>query len=151
MADDKSHVRNNSIFSLYPTNLSKQKEHVESLLRSLLLVFMDNATAEYTFISTFFATQTSLPPAESKPYVPPSAAILSPDIGDLRSSSASGFDAHRPFSSTTPGLGGFVSFVAKSKEETAIIDGLWKQVMDPVMEYCQVRDFNLCIDITFHI
>ena len=112
---------------------------------------MDNATAEYTFISTFFATQTSLPLAEPISHVPSSATILSPDGGtftDLQSSSASEFDAHRPLSSTTPGLGGFVSFVAKSKEETAVIDGLWKQIMDPVMEYCQVGNLNLHIDLT---
>lgn len=135
------------------TDCDKQKENVESLLRSLLLVFMDNATAEYTFISTFFTTQTSLPFAEPASHVPPSATILSPDGGtftDLQSSSASEFDAHRPLSSTTPGLGGFVSFVAKSKEETAFIDGLWKQIMDPVMEYCQVGNLNLNIDILFY-
>ena len=122
-------------------------------MRSLLLVFMDNATAEYTFISTFFTTQTSLTLAEPISQVPPSATILSPDGGtftDLQSSSASEFEVHRPLSSTTPGLGGFVSFVAKSKEETAVIDGLWKQIMDPVMEYCQVGNLNLHIDITFY-
>lgn len=115
---------------------------------------MDNATAEYTFISTFFTTQTSLPLAEPTFQVPPSATILSPDGGtftDLQSSSASEFDAHRPLSSTTPGLGGFVSFVAKSKEETAFIDGLWKQIMDPVMEYSQVGNLDLHVDILFYI
>ena len=113
---------------------------------------MDNATAEYTFISTFFTTQTLPPPAEPVPYVPPSAAVLSPDGGtstDLLSSSASEFET-RPLSGTTPGLGGFVSFVAKSKEETAVIDGLWKQTMDPVMEYCQVGNFELCVDKAFY-
>ena len=115
---------------------------------------MDNATAEYTFLSTFFANQTSLPLVEPNPHVPPSGAILSPDGGtftDLQSSCASEFDSHQPLSSTTPGLGGFVTFVAKSKEETAVIDGLWKQIMDPVMEYCQVGDLNLRIDMMFTI
>ncbi|KAF8974178.1 Sac2 family-domain-containing protein [Flammula alnicola] len=121
MADDKAH-----------------KDHVEALLRSLLLVFMDNATAEYTFVSTFFTSQTALPPAEPQAPVPPSA-VLSPDgtFSELRSPSGSDdFGARQPLSSTTPGLGGFVSFVAKSKEEQATIDAIWKQVMDPVMEYC---------------
>ncbi|KAF4619757.1 hypothetical protein D9613_005158 [Agrocybe pediades] len=120
MADDKTH-----------------KEHVEALLRSLLLVFLDNATAEYTFISTFFSSQKTLQPPE--PQVPASSAILSPDGGtftEVRSPTDSDFEGLRPMSSTTPGLGGFVSFVAKSKEEQATIDALWKQVMDPVMEYC---------------
>ncbi|KAF8165468.1 vacuolar sorting protein [Crassisporium funariophilum] len=123
MADDKTH-----------------KEYVESLLRSLLLVFMDNATAEYSFVSTFFAPQRSLPPAEPRPPLPASASILSPDGGTFTeplSGTDSDFGAQNPLSSTTPGLGGFVSFVAKSKEELAVIDGLWKSIMDPVMEYCQ--------------
>ncbi|KDR83878.1 hypothetical protein GALMADRAFT_236339 [Galerina marginata CBS 339.88] len=121
MGDDKNH-----------------KEHVESLLRSLLLVFMDNATAEYSFISTFFSNQKILPPVEPQAPAPPTS-MLSPDGGsfsDMRSPVESDFGAIRPLSSTTPGLGGFVSFVAKSKEEIAAIDTIWKQVMDPVMEYC---------------
>lgn len=121
-----------------------QKEHVEALLRSLLLVFMDNSTAEYSFVSTFFASQKSLPPPDS-PHLPAAGSILSPDGGtftELQSPSDSEFDGPRPMSSTTPGLGGFVSFVAKSKEEQATIDGIWKQVMDPVMEYCTVSQLS---------
>ncbi|PPQ77350.1 hypothetical protein CVT25_010932, partial [Psilocybe cyanescens] len=121
MADDKSY-----------------KESVEALLRSLLLVFMDNATAEYTFVSTFFASQKTQPHLE--PPLPATAiSTLSPDGGtftELQSPSDSEFGTPRPMSSTTPGLGGFVSFVTKSKEEQATIDAIWKQVMDPVMEYC---------------
>jgi hypothetical protein len=100
---------------------------------------LDNATAEYSFISTFFIPQKTLPPLEAPASAPPSA-VLSADGGtftELRSPSGSDYGALRPLSSTTPGLGGFVSFVAKSKEEQATIDVMWKQVMDPVMEYCQ--------------
>lgn len=102
---------------------------------------MDNATAEYTFISTFFSAQKVQPPPELQAPAPPSA-ILSPDGGtftEVHSPLDSEFSALRPLSSTTPGLGGFVSFVAKSKEEQAAIDAIWKQVMDPVMEYTNVR------------
>ncbi|KJA29930.1 hypothetical protein HYPSUDRAFT_153092 [Hypholoma sublateritium FD-334 SS-4] len=119
MADDKTH-----------------KDPIEALVRSLLLVFVDNATAEYSFLSTFFNARPTLAPAE--PTAPPSA-VLSPDGGtftELLSPSISEFGSKAPMSSTTPGLGGFVSFVAKSKEEQATIDVIWKQVMDPVMEYC---------------
>lgn len=117
---------------------------MEALVRSLLLVFVDNATAEYSFISAFFKGHPTLAPAE--PTAPPSA-VLSPDGGtftELLSPSISEFGSKAPMSSTTPGLGGFVSFVAKSKEEQAAIDVIWKQVMDPVMEYCTVRP-NQCL------
>lgn len=117
-----------------------QKDYVEALLRSLLLVFMDNATAEYTFISTFFTPQPLVLPEEPQAPEPPSA-ILSPDGGgtEVMSPSTSEFGSRMPMSSgTTPGLGGFMSFVAKSKEEQAVIDAMWKQVMDPVMDYCTV-------------
>ncbi|KAF8192463.1 vacuolar sorting protein [Pholiota molesta] len=122
MADDKTH-----------------KDYVEALVRSLLLVFMDNATAEYSFVSTFFNVHKTLP-APSEPLAPmPPSAVLSPDGGtftELLSPSGSDVESKAPMSSTTPGVGGFVSFVAKSKEEQAALDAIWKQVMDPVMEYC---------------
>ena len=106
---------------------------------------MDNATAEHTFVSTFFTNQTTLPPPEPRQQAPPISAIISPDGGtftDLRSPTYSDFGSQQPMSSTTPGLGGFVSFVAKSKEEQATIDAIWKQIIDPVMEYCQVSGLD---------
>ncbi len=76
--------------------------------------------------------------------------VISPDGASsffgMRSPSGSDFEqlnVQQPLgsalSSTTPGLGGFVSFVAKSKEEQAVIGTIWKQVVDPAMEYCRVR------------
>jgi hypothetical protein len=106
---------------------------------------MDNATAEYSFVSTFFNVHKTLP-APSEPLAPmPPSAVLSPDGGtftELLSPSGSDVESKAPMSSTTPGVGGFVSFVAKSKEEQAALDAIWKQVMDPVMEYCTV--WQLC-------
>lgn len=101
---------------------------------------MDNATAEYTFISSFFPNPASLPAPEPRAQVPATATLLSPDgsFGDTQTPTGSELGTPRPLSSTTPGLGGFVSFIAKSKGDQAVIDNLWKQVMDPVMEYCQV-------------
>jgi len=138
MADNKTHVGSFLEAILKSTKQFIQKDHVEALLRSLLLVFLDNATAEYSFISTFFTPKVLRPPEAPAP-APPSA-VLSPDGGtftELRSPSGSDYGTSHPLSGTTPGLGGFVSFVAKSKEEQATVDAIWKQVMDPVMEYCQ--------------
>ena len=113
---------------------------------------MDNATSEYAFISSFFSNDIALPQQNSSsPAATGGTGIVSPDgagsFFGMRSPSGSdfGLNVQQPLrsamSSTTPGLGGFVSFVAKSKEEQAVIDTIWKQVMDPVLEYCQVRAF----------
>ncbi|EDR12808.1 vacuolar sorting protein [Laccaria bicolor S238N-H82] len=111
MADDKAH-----------------KEPVEALLRSLLLVFMDNATAEYTFVSTFFAVEPLFPPSPHTAELNNSTLTpASPDRGtftDTRSNYGSEYGSKRQ--SLTPGLGGF-----------ADMDAIWKQVVDPVLEYCQ--------------
>ena len=106
---------------------------------------MDNATTEHVFISSFFSNDTSLPLREPNTSTQLLSLIVSPDGGssfsDMRSPSGSDFGQQplsSTFTSTTPGLGGFVSFVARSKEEQAAIDTIWKQVMDPVMNYSQV-------------
>ncbi|KAL1694430.1 Sac2 family-domain-containing protein [Schizophyllum commune] len=119
MADDKNFV-----------------EPLEALFRSLLLVFMDNATAEYTFISSFFINeplQTVASPDSSSLFSP---TLLSPtqehasfggsELGEKRrTASVSSFNM------TTP------SFATAMKEDQAAADSIWKQVMDPVLEYCQ--------------
>ena len=147
MADDKTHVRHCHFDK--SDLMFLQKDPLEALVRSLLLVFVDNATAEYSFISTFFNAHPTLAPAE--PAAPPSA-VLSPDGGtftELLSPSISEFGSKAPMSSTTPGLGGFVSFVAKSKEEQAAIDTIWKQVMEPVMEYCTVHTIKTSSSVDY--
>lgn len=122
MADDKAH-----------------KEPVEALLRSLLLVFMDNATAEYTFVSTFFAAEPLFPPSPHTAELDNSAlSPSSPDRGtfpDSRSNYGSEYGGKRQ--SLTPGLSGFVIPMVSTKEEQADMDAIWKQVMDPVLEYCR--------------
>lgn len=123
------------------------KEPVEALLRSLLLVFMDNATAEYTFISQFFASNepsstvdTSLSLLTPVASVPTPTMMATPDtavFAENKSPVASEYEGNgRTFSGAMPGSGGVVPMV-NSKEEQALVDSIWKQIMDPVMEYCQ--------------
>ncbi|KAG6869319.1 hypothetical protein C0993_000072 [Termitomyces sp. T159_Od127] len=109
MADDKSHTA-----------------PIEALLRSLLLVFMDNATSEYTFLKTFFSVEPA-PPTQESPRSPP---LCSPDratFADQRSASASDCGApHAPGAAE-----------AASREAQAGTDALWKQsflksALDPV-------------------
>jgi len=109
---------------------------------------MDNATAEYTFISTFF-TPSPLPPSE-----PPQSSfmrssgpqsLLSPDgtITDIQSPAESDYGSPRPLSTAMPTIGGTMPLVAKSKDEQTATDAAWKQVMEPVMEYCQVSVLDI--------
>ncbi|KAJ8698306.1 Vacuolar protein sorting-associated protein 52 [Pleurotus ostreatus] len=119
MADDKNH-----------------KEPAEAMFRSLMLVLMDNATAEYTFITSFFANEPLPTPADSETPLLSPTALLSPDGSisfDNRSIAASEHELRRS-SSTSQGI---TAALANSKAEQAGFDALWKQVFDPVSEYTQ--------------
>jgi hypothetical protein len=110
---------------------------------------MDNATAEYAFVTSFFSNETPGPrPDPISPARPAAQSVVSPTGSSLfgmhsPSGSDSGHQQPQPLPSAlttaTPGLGGFMTFVAKSKEDQAAIGTIWKQVMDPVMDYCTVR------------
>ncbi|TFK43659.1 vacuolar sorting protein [Crucibulum laeve] len=121
MADDKTH-----------------KEPVEALLRSLFLVFMDNATAEYTFVNSFFSVNLSIPPVE------PASGMLSPKLmisptldtglfAEPRSATGSEYGEQQNSSANATGF----ATLSTSKEEQSNIDAIWKQIFDPVLEYCQ--------------
>lgn len=110
---------------------------------------MDNATAEYTFISTFFASSPSPPTVEASlslltptAVVPTPTMMATPDtiaFAESRSPVASEYEgSSRQVSGAVPGLGGIVPVVA-SREDQALVDAIWRQTMDPVLEYCQVR------------
>jgi hypothetical protein len=100
---------------------------------------MDNATAEYNFISNFFTTEhftTSEPQAHNSPHPP--ASLPFPDNGGSQSKleSDSGEDQMDIPAETNSSL-----LRAGTKAEQANLDAIWKQVLDPVLEYCQVRVF----------
>ncbi|KAJ7507967.1 vacuolar sorting protein [Mycena galericulata] len=120
MADDKTH-----------------KEPVEALARSLLLVFMDNATSEYTFVTAFFTVDPLMTSQEAENALF-SPGLLSPDGRERRMSVAGsehGGRRNRAGSVVSPG--GLQSLAAAVKEEQASSDAIWKQIMDPVLEYTQ--------------
>jgi hypothetical protein len=105
----------------------------------------------------FFQRNTSAATGPSLSHTPAVQSALSPDGSSffgMRSPSGSDFGQQQQplpsaFTSTTPGLGGFMSFVARSKEDQAVIDTIWKQVMDPVMDYCTVRLHLLLLSVIF--
>ncbi|KAJ7765024.1 vacuolar sorting protein [Mycena maculata] len=123
MADDKTH-----------------KEPVEALARSLLLVFMDNATAEYTFVTTFFTVDPLIMSEEAETAFSP--GLLSPDGRERRMSAAAsehGARRNRAASIVSArGMQSLQSLAVAVKEEQASSDAIWKQIMDPVLEYTQI-------------
>ena len=58
---------------------------------------------------------------------------------DFRSDVGSEAPPGRPRGDSVIGQGGAPPTGGQSKEEQAALDTLWKQVMEPVLEYCQVR------------
>ncbi|KAG8743361.1 hypothetical protein FRC10_012165 [Ceratobasidium sp. 414] len=120
----------------YMADDSKTREPLESLFRSLSLVLLDNGSAEHAFISSFFHQEP--PPPRPKTSSRSVSGIIfegtdeqSETGGDLvlisRTTSASVTDGD----DVTRGVNNAV------KEEQAFVDSLWKQVMDPTLEYCQ--------------
>lgn len=120
-----------------------QKEPIEALLRSLLLVLMDNATAEYSFISIFFTPEPSaaLTSRDSSNFLLSPTALLSPDRGSQAErqsigGSDSGGKMQRNRADSIVSIGNRLSI--EEKEEQASSDVTWKQILDPVLDYCQV-------------
>ena len=153
--------------------LGYQKEHIEALFRSLMLVLLDNGTAEYSFITAFFSSPEPLPSSisTSSRSNQDSSFLLSPGIlttpldsefEELKSNghghgagesvlSGGGHNERAPptpsrrvtsfgsvLSSATTGTGESLNG-RDVKEEQNSINAVWKQVMDPVLTYCEVR------------
>ena len=116
---------------------------------------MDNATAEYAFITAFFANEPRPPPSSKDPSSVMSPPILSPtrtDFDEPRSNPGSDFGGSESVSprqrliSITSVMGAVGLDQQSQKEEQAALNALWKQVMHPVLDYCQV----LC-PLTFNL
>lgn len=102
---------------------------------------MDNATAEYAFVKTFFSVEVALPQSESSNLVLSPSALLSPDRGSFaeqRSNPGSEYGEQHNAISSIANAPSLLAAAVSIKEEQATTDALWKQIMDPVLEYCQV-------------
>lgn len=86
----------------------------------MLLVLMDNGTSEYAFVSQFFDP------------------VLHPSANDRNSNTGGSFaivdSDHFRRTPVKESL---------SKEKTITLEKIWKQVFDPVLEYCEVRLFKI--------
>ncbi|KAI0368152.1 Vps52-domain-containing protein [Pilatotrama ljubarskyi] len=138
-------VEGPSVVMAYMADDKNHKEPLEALVRSALLVLMDNATAEYSFITTFFANE----PRPAMPSKESSGSIMSPpllsptngDFEDTRSNPGSDFGgesvAPRKRLTSMTSVMSAGTQEPSAKEELAALNALWKQVMDPVLDYCQ--------------
>lgn len=116
----------------------------------MLLVLLDNATAEYAFIATFFSElparndvltpeppPSAFSPTQSKTIIDerrPSfgaSALGSPPI-PRRSSLAQSISNEIP--------SGGVDSWGSAKEQKAALSNLWKQIMEPTLNYCEVSN-----------
>lgn len=118
------------------------KDHVESLFRSCMLVLMDNGTAEYSFVTMFFAPEPNLPASSSKDS---DANTFSPKLfpaDDLQSVQDTDFGVTTPRASRhrTESLFSTDSMPLDqtlTKEEQNALNTVWKQIMDPALEHAQ--------------
>ena len=133
LADEKSYVReylpNDSRILIFA-----QKEPVEGLFRAMIMVVMDNATAEYSFIRQFFNRDEPTPVEASTSNAP------SIDLGIEESVPGSPVDMKRR-DSDAASVRTMQQSAAKRKADDAYFDGIWKQVMEPVLQYSDVSYF----------
>ena len=96
---------------------------------------MDNATSEYSFITRFFDRE-----AKSQAIMPVSA--LSPLSPRQEESNAESEKVESPFATARAPSVSMATLQAtelqKRKEEQAYFDNIFKQVMEPVLEYTEV-------------
>lgn len=126
----------------------------ESLFRSISLVLASNSSSEYTFLSTFFGQHSTLdlPPSRSATPLPLLHGAESTSGGTTTRGSSvvdegvNGLGTAQPQSESGRTIGpereAEREREMKEKEgRTArvVVDGLWKTVMEPALEYARVR------------
>ena len=161
MGEDKSYVRPSPCRTLTPylmVRAVRQRAPMESLLRSALLVLMDNTTAEYAFITMFFSPEGDpIPVRKETPMSPPiahenlprvspddemetptgalsattSTSLATPVTVDMNSNPAPNYSIAR---GATPHLNPPMQL---SKEDQAVLNAVWKQITGPAVEYTQ--------------
>jgi hypothetical protein len=120
-----------------------QKQPVEALFRSLFLVLLDNATAEYTFITGFFSQPTpSIPPTPGLGPAPMSPApnTLAPLYPDEMPSSPITPEGHTPTPRARTYSTSSITLPVRqvdAKEQKGTIDAMWKSVLEPVLAYIE--------------
>jgi len=162
MSDDKNYVRYSScriLVSYLMIRAVRQKAPMESLLRSALLVLMDNMTAEYKFVTTFFSPDASPIPVRRE--APMSPSIPQESLSSMIQDDEAGIPTDTLSAAISTSLATSLTVdtnsnpapiysmargatpqpnppVQLSKEDQAVLNAVWKQITDPAVEYTQV-------------
>jgi vacuolar protein sorting-associated protein 52 len=110
------------------------------------LVLLDNGTAEYAFVTTFFVPEPDLPPPDtpqvSSHLFSPTALSVPLPADDAVSNPATDMVpmTPRPRGLTGSALGNESLRPATriSKDDQAALNAIWKQIMDPALEHAKV-------------
>ncbi|KAF9226604.1 Vps52-domain-containing protein [Gyrodon lividus] len=128
-----------SVVLAYQADDKAHKEPLEAILRSLFLVLMDNATAEYSFLASFFSVEPLEPPPSTRGLESGriSTALLSPDcsvVDDKKSVAGSEARTYVPNIGAV-GPTRLARLATMEKAERTDLDNIWKKIFDPVLEY----------------
>ena len=107
---------------------------------------MDNGTAEYAFVTTFFVPEPDLPPADtpqvSSHLFSPTALSVPLPADDAVSTPATDMDPMTPQPrGLTDSIFGNQSLrpaTRLSKDDQTALNAIWKQIMDPALEHTKV-------------
>ena len=110
------------------------------------MVLLDNGTAEYAFVTTFFVPEPDLPPADtpqvSSHLFSPTALSVPLPADDAVSNPATDMVpvTPRPRGLTDSVFGTESPRPATriSKDDQAALNAVWKQIMDPALEHAKV-------------
>ena len=137
-ADDKAHVSASTLSIDVRAEFRHKKEPLEAILRSLLLVLMDNATSEYSFAASFFFVEPLPPPSAKELEIGQLSAASEPhdrkEIDDNDSTTES--ESRTP----VPNVGavepqGLGRIATMDKAERTELTSMWKKIFDPVLDY----------------
>ncbi|GAA5865424.1 hypothetical protein JCM8547_001240 [Rhodosporidiobolus lusitaniae] len=167
-AVDNSQIAGPGVILAHLQNDKSFKPPPEALFRSISLVLADNATSEYAFLAAFFGQHSALdlPSASSTPSS--ASSSLPPLFGGLSSSAGTTTRGTSEASESVKGLNGAGGQGGKEggsesgktvvklsqqqerdrerekeeerKVQRVVVEGLWKSVMEPAVEY--VRNFT---------
>src|ERR1700679_2760476 len=118
---------------------------------------MDNGTAEYAFVTTFFVPEPDLPPADtpqvSSHLFSPTALSVPLPADDAVSIPATDMVPMTPRPrALTDSIFGNESprpTTRPSKDDQAALNAIWKQIMDPALEHTKVGFFLFSPTILF--
>lgn len=135
-ADDKAHVSALTLFIGERAKFRYKKEPLEAILRSLFLVLMDNGTAEYSFVASFFFVEPLGSPSSAKEVETSQFSVTSEEPRDSKevddNDSATDSEAMTPRVAESQGFG---CLAAMEKAQRTELSNIWKKIFEPVLEY----------------